>query len=161
MVSGRYFDAHGPRALVMAGTLTCTVALFGLAFCKEFWQFFLAHLLFGIGSGTTYAPCTAVVGHWFHKRRPTAIGVILSGIGISGVIFPIFFNHVLPQLGFRNTMLIFAGWATVMFVPGWILVKSRLPPKQNVPLTWNYVITPFKDSNYAVLVAGVALLWLK
>ncbi|KAJ9113518.1 hypothetical protein QFC20_001869 [Naganishia adeliensis] len=111
LLSGRYFDSHGPRLLIIGGTSTGVVALFCLAFCKEYYQFILAHLLFGIAGGIVY-----------------------------------------------NPVLILAGVATVLFLPSWFTVKTRLPPKKGVP--WSHVGNPWKETRYTVFVLGVAMVWL-
>lgn len=157
--SGRWFDSHGARAIVICGTIISTAALFCLAFCKVYYQFLLAHLLFGIGCAFLYSPCTAVVAHWFLKRRATAVGIILCGSGLGGVIFPIVLSSLFPRLGFRKTVLVLAGMAGFLFLPSWFTVRARLPPKQSIP--WSHAGRPWKETKYSVYVAGVALIWLK
>lgn len=157
--SGRWFDGHGARAIVIAGTIISTAALFCLAFCEVYYQFLLAHLLFGIGCAFLYSPCTAVVAHWFLKRRATAVGIILCGSGLGGVIFPIVLSQLFPRLGFRKTVLVLAGMAGFLYLPSWFTVRARLPPKQSIP--WKHAGRPWKEGKYAVYVAGVALIWLK
>lgn len=157
--AGRWFDAHGARSIVIAGTVISTAALFCLAFCKVYYQFLLCHLLFGIGGACLYSPCTAVVAHWFLKRRATAVGIILCGSGVGGVVFPIMLSQLFPRLGFKKTVLILAGMAGFLFLPSWFTVRARLPPKQSIP--WKHAGRPWKETNYAVYVVGVALIWLK
>ncbi|GHJ87266.1 hypothetical protein NliqN6_3668 [Naganishia liquefaciens] len=156
--SGRYFDAHGPRLLIIGGTTIGVVALFCLAFCKEYYQFILAHLLFGIAGGIVYNPCTSCVAHWFLRKRATAVGLILCGSGLGGVLLPIMLSRLFPQIGFRNSVLALAGVATVLFLPSWFTVKARLPPKKGVP--WSHVTKPWKEVRYTVFVLGVAMVWM-
>lgn len=174
--SGRYFDAHGPRLLIIGGTTTGVVALFCLAcklrlssydhrtdpnlqVCKEYYQFILAHLLFGIAGGIVYNPCTSCVAHWFLRKRATAVGLILCGSGLGGVLLPIMLSRLFPQIGFRNSVLVLAGVATILFLPSWFTVKARLPPKKGVP--WSHVTKPWREARYTVFVLGVAMVWMK
>jgi MCP family monocarboxylic acid transporter-like MFS transporter 10 len=68
-------------------------------------------------------------------------------------------SRLFPQLGFRNSVLVLAGVATVLFLPSWFTVKARLPPKKGVP--WSHVTKPWKETRYTVFVLGVALVWMK
>jgi MFS family permease len=54
----------------------------------------LAHACFGISGSVLYTPATAVVGHWFLKRRGTATGIVSTGVGLGGVIYPIMLNRL-------------------------------------------------------------------
>lgn len=59
----------------------------------------LAHALFGISGSILYTPATAVVGHWFLKRRGTATGFVSTGVGLGGVIYPIMLNRLFEMIG--------------------------------------------------------------
>lgn len=62
-------------------------------------HFMLAHALFGISGSILYTPATAVVGHWFLRRRGTATGLVSTGVGLGGVIYPIMLNKLFAKVG--------------------------------------------------------------
>lgn len=68
------------------------------AVSKEYYQFFLGHMCFGIGGCLVYSPSTAVAAHWFLRRRSTAVGIIVGGSGLGGVIYPIMIEQLLRTL---------------------------------------------------------------
>ncbi|RSH82639.1 uncharacterized protein EHS24_007631 [Apiotrichum porosum] len=152
---GRYFDAHGPRQLIWTGTLLLTSALVAVAFCHAYYQFLLAHMLFGIGGTLCYSPSTSISAHWFAKRRGTAVAVIITGAGAGGVIYPIMMKELLDVLSFRNTMLIIAFFTFALMVPPCLFMQSRLPPHQPPPLAT--LAHPWKEVRYTCLVLGAAL----
>lgn len=98
VIWGRIFDAYGARPLVIVGTFLSVVAVVGMAFGREFYQLFLAHFLFGFGSGMIWPTVTAVGGHWFSRRRGAAIGVIVGGSGLGSIVYPIMLKKLLQQL---------------------------------------------------------------
>lgn len=98
VIWGRIFDAHGARPLVLAGTTLSVVAVVAMGFCKEYYQIFLSHFLFGFASGMIWPTVTAVGGHWFSTRRGTAIGLIVGGSGGGGIVYPIMFKHLFQRM---------------------------------------------------------------
>lgn len=94
---GRLFDAHGPKLLVKAGTAVSFSALVAIAFCREYYQFLLAHALFGFATSVIWGPSASVCGHWFQKRRATAIGIVGCGSGIGGIVYPILLKNLLDR----------------------------------------------------------------
>jgi MFS family permease len=158
IAAGRYFDAHGPRALVVAGTALSIGALVGLAFCTEYYQFLLAHLLFGLSGTLTYSPATAISGHWFLRRRSTAVGVVVCGAGAGGVVYPLLMRGLFARLSFRDSILVIAGFNFVLMLPACVWMKARLPPRDPPPL--RALKAPWKEAPYAFLVIGSAVYML-
>lgn len=68
------------------------------AVCQELWQFILAHLVYGFGCASVFAPTVALAGHWFSTKRATAMGIIVAGTGVGGVIYPIMLVRLLAVL---------------------------------------------------------------
>ena len=71
----------------------------------------LAHALFGISGSILYTPATAVVGHWFLRRRGTATGLVSTGVGLGGVIYPIMLNRLFVMVG-ESPRLVFRAIAS-------------------------------------------------
>lgn len=149
---GRIFDAHGARPLVITGSVFAICGMFAMAFGKKYYQIFLSHLCFGFGSGLIWPTVTAIGGHWFSTRRGMAIGIIVGGSGLGGVVYPIMIKRLLRSLSFRDTILIVAGMSAALMLPSWVLVKSRLPKRKPVP--WSRLRHPWKDTRYAFFAVG-------
>ncbi|WRT67263.1 uncharacterized protein IL334_004230 [Kwoniella shivajii] len=158
IVAGRLFDTHGARILIVTGTTLSVVAVIAMAFCKLYYQFLLAHALFGLSASILYSPSTAVVGHWFMRKRSTAVGIVVCGSGLAGVIYPIALKRLFDELNFRDAMLIVAGMNAVLMFPAWFFLKARLPPRSPPPL--KSLLGPWKQPRYACLVAGSSLVMM-
>ncbi|KAJ7099855.1 major facilitator superfamily domain-containing protein [Mycena crocata] len=84
-------------------------------------------LFHGIGAGVATTPAITYVPQWFTKRRSLANGIIFSGAGTGGLIFPFVFTNTLDKLGFAWTLRL---WSAILIVGGGTalyLVKPRLP----------------------------------
>lgn len=155
VIWGRVFDAYGATPLVRVGSTLAVVAVVCMGFCTQFYQFFLAHFLFGIASGIIWPTVTAIGGHWFSTKRGMAIGIIVGGSGLGSVIYPIMLKHLLKLTSFRNSLLIVAGLSAVLMAPSWVLVKSRLPKRKPVP--WSRLKHPWTDVRFAFFAFGCAM----
>ncbi|KAF2176938.1 MFS general substrate transporter [Zopfia rhizophila CBS 207.26] len=76
-----------------------------LSLCHEYWQVLLAQAIcIGIGCGALFIPSVAILSTYFTTKIATAVGLAASGSSLGGVIYPIVFHKLLPQIGF--------GWTT-------------------------------------------------
>lgn len=73
--------------MLIAGNFFVVFGIMMLSLCKTYWQVFLAQgLCMGLGAGLLYIPSLALVGIWFDKKRPLALGIVMSGIAVG--MFP-------------------------------------------------------------------------
>ncbi|KAJ5634913.1 major facilitator superfamily domain-containing protein [Penicillium herquei] len=134
---GPTFDAMGPRALILAGSICTLIGIFSVSFCKEYYQFFLAFsILTGIGSSLLITPSMACVAHWFMKRRGLASGIAFVGSGVGGVIFPLMLQALLPRVGWSWSIRILGFVLLVFCSIALAFCRSRVPPRKRANTTW-------------------------
>lgn len=130
IVIGPVFDARGPRALILAGSILIMGTMTSLGFCIEYWHFMLSFgICGGLGTSLVFTPAIAAVGHFFFQKRGIATGIAASGGAIGGIIVPLVLQILIGKIGF--------GWATRVLALVWlvslsiacILITSRLPAK--------------------------------
>jgi len=88
------------RHTLLGGSVVLVFSLFmvSIAHPDKFYQIYLAQgLCMGIGSGLLYVPAVAVQAHYWRDRRALAMGIVVSGSSIGGIIFPIMLNHLIKQ----------------------------------------------------------------
>ena len=69
--------------MLYVGNFLVVFGIMMLSLCTEYWQVFLAQgLCMGLGAGLLYIPSLALVGIWFSKKRPIALGIVTSGIAV-------------------------------------------------------------------------------
>ncbi|KAL3423803.1 hypothetical protein PVAG01_05550 [Phlyctema vagabunda] len=95
----------GSRLVGVVGVL-CMSLGFGLASCcTEIWQLLLTQgLLYGIGSSLLYFPILSTAPEYFNTHRGSAMGFILSGAGVGGLVFSPFIRYLLSAIGPRWTL---------------------------------------------------------
>ncbi|OCB86001.1 MFS general substrate transporter [Sanghuangporus baumii] len=77
--------------------------------------------------------CSSLVipAHWFRAKRAAAVGIVVAGSSLGGIIFPIMLSNLFDSIGFAWAV---RAMALLMFVVQAIsipLIKERLPPLKN------------------------------
>jgi len=118
----------GVRAVVMFGA---TMIGAGLTIASQggLTQLYVASfLLVGLlGTATMFAPMMTYVSRWFDVRRGSAIALISAGQYIAGALWPAVFQFGIDTIGWRHTMLAYAGLLVLVILPLAALFLRRPP----------------------------------
>ncbi|EJF60629.1 monocarboxylate permease [Dichomitus squalens LYAD-421 SS1] len=162
-LTGRIFDAYGTSVLVPLGSVLCVFAMMMVSLTEKdhAYQLFLSQgVLFGLGIALMFNPSVAVVGHWFRRRRATAIGVVLSGGAVGGIVFPILLQHLIPIVGFGWAVRVIGFIIMACFILACLTIKTRLPLSRHVSWRTAIDLHGFKDIRYVLAtIAGFLLFY--
>ncbi|KAH7912730.1 major facilitator superfamily domain-containing protein [Hygrophoropsis aurantiaca] len=158
---GPLFDAYGPRYLIPCSGIVVVFALCMLSITQphHIWQQYLtqAVLLNGAAAFSFY-PSMAVIGHWFKRRTAYALGFVVAGSGISGIVFPIMISRLLPKVGFAWTVRVCALLVFVCYGVATFTIKTYRPTK---PLPDSVLkildVAAFRDLRFTFFTIGA---WL-
>lgn len=154
---GPIFDAHGPRLLVIAGSVLLCASMFLLGICTQYWHFFLTFgVLGGLGTSLIFTPAFAAVSHFFLEGRGKATGIAAAGGSLGGVIFPLALQRLLPSVGFAWATRIIGFVDVFCCVVLCVLIRSRLPPKPGQSVLPDFRI--FRDKSYLLLTVGIFMM---
>lgn len=109
--------------------------MLSLADPSKYYQIFLSQGLgVGLGCGMMFLPALSVQAHHWNKYRAMAMGIVLTGTSVGGIIFPIMHNQLFHGSagfgwGVRASGFLILG----LLITANILLSTTLPPKQNVP----------------------------
>jgi len=126
-VTGHLTDRFGPRPVLACGAIVMGGGLIATAHIHHLWiGYFTYGIAVGVGIACAYVPMVAVVAGWFMRRRNTALGVAVSGIGFGTVFGPPAAAALIEALGWRTTYEIFGVGAAVVMLACGLLVER--PP---------------------------------
>ncbi|KAF1948063.1 MFS general substrate transporter [Clathrospora elynae] len=151
-LTGPIYDAGYFRELLIAGSVLLVLGQMMLSLCQSYWQVLLAQAFcIGIGTGCLFIPSVAILSTYFSTKIGTVVGIVASGSSFGGVIYPIVFHKLLPQIGFAWTtrVLGFMILAT-MVLPNIIMRPRVLPAKSRSLLDLRAFLSPA----YSLQVAG-------
>ena len=106
-----------------------------------------------------FYPAMSATFTWFFKKRAFALGIVASGSGLGGIIFPVMVNKLIPQVGFGWTMRICAFLILFLMIIANLTVRSRLAPSPR-PVKLSDFYTPFKELPFFLLSFGSFLFFL-
>lgn len=112
------YDRFGPRILMPFGALLigCGLLLSGVS--SSLWQLYLSYgLLVGLGIGCIgFVSNTALLSHWFRRRRGTAMGAATMGLGVGILVVPVV-----------QVLITRYGWRTAMALLGIVVLATIVP----------------------------------
>jgi predicted MFS family arabinose efflux permease len=117
--------------MVYTGSIGTVFSVMMISICQEFYQFLLAQgVLLGISMALVSWPMLALVGQYINIKRAAAMGIVLAGSSLGGVIWPIAIDRLLnnPSIGFPWTMRIVGFIMIPCFIFSCSVAKSPVAP---------------------------------
>lgn len=147
---GRLFDSYGPRYLLWGGTITYVFGLMMVSLASKYYQFFLAQsIVSSLGSSAVFNVGINSVISWFLKHRAAALGIVVSGSSLGGVILPIMMTKLIEQIGFPWMIRAMAFMFLGLLLISCVTIKSRLPPNPK-PFVFKEYIDGFRQPAMAL-----------
>ncbi len=106
-VTGHLADRFGPRPVLAAGALVMGLGLVLTSFIDRLWLGYLTYGTgVGIGVACAYVPMVAAVGGWFVRRRSTALGIAVAGVGCGALAVAPLTAMLIERHGWRASYVI-------------------------------------------------------
>ena len=98
-------------------------------------------------------PAFAIVAQYFDKKRAAAIGIVVSGSSIGGVVFPIVLSKLLngSDIGFGWSIRIVAFIILPFMLSACFIIRPRVPPRKSTM----FIGAAWKDKKYVLLVSAL------
>ncbi|KAH8820728.1 major facilitator superfamily domain-containing protein [Xylogone sp. PMI_703] len=114
-----------PRSVSLVGGLIFGVAQILASFGTRLWHFELTQgVLLGVGTCMPYMAAVTVAPTWFSARRGLAMGIILAGTGVGGLVWAPALKALINSIGYRDTLRLSGALSFAL-----ILISST-------PMTW-------------------------
>ncbi len=119
-LQGWLIDRFGPRLIVTIGLMLFGIGFMLLSQVNSIITFYLVFLLMSIGSSLGgFMAVSTSVANWFARKRATAMGLAMTGMGVGGLLVPVL-----------AWFLDAYGWRAVAFYSGVIIIVIGLPVAQ-------------------------------
>ena len=119
-LQGWLIERFGPRGVMRVGLTVFGVGFLLFSRMDSIAMFYASFAMMAIGSGLgTFLPVATTITNWFRRRRATAIGIGMTGMGVGGLMVPLVVWSLTTH-----------GWRTTSFVSGLIVLAVGLPMTQ-------------------------------
>ncbi|KAL4780624.1 major facilitator superfamily domain-containing protein [Aspergillus varians] len=159
-VVGLLFDNYGPRPLIIAGTLFHVFGLMMASLGKTYYQFILSQGVcsaIGLSTESICDQALACISTWFSKKRGAAMGIMVTGSSVGGVIFPIMVTRMVKNIGYPWAMRTAAFVILGLQVVAVLTVRPRIKPVPKKMPAGRFA-APFKELPFVMLLVGIAIL---
>lgn len=151
-LTGPIYDAGYFRALLLTGSFLVVFGHMMLSLCTEYWQAMLAQaVVVGLGAGCLFVPSVAILSTYFSTKIATSMGLAASGSSLGGVIYPIMFYKLQPQIGFAWTTRVIGFVALATLAIPCTVMKMRVKPPAKRSL-WDW--SALREPAYVIYVLG-------
>lgn len=94
-----------PRLISFVGGCIFSLSLILASFGTKLWHFHLTQgVLLGMGTCMPYMAAVTVAPTWFSSRRGLAMGIILAGTGVGGLVWAPALGALIKAIGFRHSL---------------------------------------------------------
>ena len=122
---GALIDRLGVRALLITGSLMLSAAYFGYAHIGTLADVYLIHVVFAavlVACGLNVA--VILVSSWFVRHRGTALGIVVLGTSLGGILFPPLISTLISLYGWRSSFMLMALVPVLLLVIGIFLGRT-------------------------------------
>jgi MFS transporter, OFA family, oxalate/formate antiporter len=124
VITGRLSDSYGPRLLIIGCGFFVGLSCILMYTTNSLWQLYLfGGIILGIGISGSYAPVLSSVSHWFVRRRGLMTGIVVAGIGLGTVSFPLLVNWILSISNWRVSYIVLGVIALVIIITASFFIK--------------------------------------
>jgi MFS family permease len=96
---------------------------------------------------------------WFLRHRALAIGTMVAGSSVGGVVLPIMVNRLVDDIGFGWTMRALAFLLLGVLIIGNLTVKSRIPPLKR-PFLLKDFLASYTEPAFLLMTIGTWFVYI-
>ena len=142
--AGHMSDRIGPRPMMVASALFMGAGLVLTSSINQLWLSYLSYSIgVGLGVACGYVPMVAAVSGWFSRRRNTALGIAVSGIGFGTIVGAPLAAKCISLYGWRATYVLLGVLsASLLLLSAALAKRSPIARGRSGPSTGEALRTP-------------------
>ncbi|MFA5517720.1 MAG: MFS transporter [Spirochaetota bacterium] len=127
-VVGIAVDKLGVKKVQLAGALITGTGLLLASMISQLWHYYLIYVYMAIGlASVSLVPAQTIISYWFDRKRGTAMGLIMTGVGLGGMVMVYVASFVTENYGWENAYRFLGTLVLVLVVPLVLFVLKNKP----------------------------------
>jgi MFS family permease len=128
-LAGRLLERVEARIIIAIGAILSGVGLVLASRANSFGPMLVAYAMLGLGLGfSTFVPTALVISNWFGKRRGVALGIVMGGQSLGGMVMAPLVGYAIAKAGWRVGELVLAVPMFVIVTPLVLAIVRSRPP---------------------------------
>ena len=145
-VAGSLNDRYGPRLMLMISIIVMSGGYALMSIVTVPWQLYIFYgIILATGASFGYLPIVSTVSRWFVRRRGTALGLTVAGVGIGTLVLTPFSQFLITKFDWRTSYLVLAGLLVAIALPVSRLMRLDPSEKGLVPYGMEGIATEGKQ----------------
>jgi MFS family permease len=135
-LAGRWISRGHGRRVAMAGAVVVGLGYLLASAAGSITGLVLAYgVVAGLGVGLVYGVPLAVVASWFPERKGLAVGLTVTGFGLSPLITAPLAQRLIAAVGTRPTLRLFGlAFGVILLLAAWLLRPAPAIPTPELPV---------------------------
>ncbi|MCD6571170.1 MAG: MFS transporter [Deltaproteobacteria bacterium] len=118
----------GVKKVLSFGSIVMGLALIMLGFIQQLWQYYALFVVLAVGLACVgLVPCQTIISFWFEKRRGTAMGIIMTGIGLGGMVMVFLTSMAVDAFDWRWAYRLLGAVQFIIVLPVVLVVIKDKP----------------------------------
>ncbi|KAF9266419.1 monocarboxylate transporter [Marasmius fiardii PR-910] len=114
------------KIVALSGAFFMSLGLFLASFATKLWHLYLTQaLLYGLGASMYYFPILAVTPLYFDRHRGFAMGIVLAGSSLGGLVFASVQQWLLDHHGIQWSLRILGIWNFAVGIPVSMVIQRH------------------------------------
>ncbi|KAK7043104.1 hypothetical protein VNI00_008458 [Paramarasmius palmivorus] len=114
------------KLVALLGAFVMSLGLVLASFSTRLWHLFLTQaIIYGLGASMYYFPILAITPMYFDRHRGFAMGIVLAGSSVGGLVLAPVQQYFLDHYGLQWTLRALGIWNFVVAIPVSMIVRHR------------------------------------
>ena len=145
-VVGLAVARFGVKKVQLFGAFVVGFGMIVGSFIRALWQFYTVYIIVAVGlSCVSLITCQTIISHWFEKSRGTAMGLIMTGIGLGGMVMVFIASMIIDTYGVRWAYRVLGVMVVFIVVPIIMAVIRNRP--EDLGLLPDGIISPVSGAS--------------
>jgi MFS family permease len=168
LVMGRLIDVFNPRVMVTWAAVLGGLAMLGFLFATNLGVYYFAGIVLGVSASGITVCMKVIVSTLFERGQGTAVGIVLAGTSLAGVVTPVLVVPMIEQWGWRATMALLSAGIWLVAIPGWLLLfRGQMAASSGIAMAsagggtsglWRHFHGLCTDRDFWMMASGVFLI---